>query len=1534
VDNARWLRIDGIFAAALERPPEQRPLYLEQVCGDDGALRREVEALLAEDRDDGFLALPASGEAMRVLLDSGVETALALLAPGQVLGERFRIHGSLGRGGMGEVWRALDLKLRVDVALKALRPDLLSSPNAVEALRQEVRSARDVVSPNVCRVFDLVEVDGRELLSMEYVDGRTLAEVLAARAPLPLDEAQNLASQILAGLEAIHRAGLVHRDIKPENVMLTPAGRVVVMDFGIAKRAAAGAATVAGTLAYMAPEQLRGEALDARADVFAVGLLLAEMVAPGARDAAGRAAIRDAARRGLPVLDDAGWAPVLQRAVAPAREERYPSAAALGRALEEAARRTTGHEDSRPYPGLASFGAGDAPYFFGRELEIEEMWRKLRQAHLLALIGPSGAGKSSFLRAGLVASAPPGWRVVVATPGDRPFAALARALAPELAADIEAVTQLVDFEQADVAVGLAARWRRRHEQTLLVVDQLEELFTQSPPETQERFAGLLVRLALDADVHVLLSLRDDFLIHCHRLRGLAPIFSELTPIGPPTGDALRRALVQPALKCGYRFEDEAMADEMLAEVAGERGALPLVAFAMARLWEGRDRERGLLTRRAYERGGGVAGALAQHAEATLEQIGRDRVPIVRELLRNLVTAQGTRATLDRDELLSVFGPASGGATAHAAPREQAAAVLDALIDARLLTSYELTEGDADRGRQRVEVIHESLLSSWPRLLRWRAQDEQGALLRDQLRQAARLWEERGRPDDLLWSGPSFREYQLWRERYTGGLSASEDRFARAMTVRALRQRRTRQLAVGLGFALLLGVLAVVAGLWRRSEGARLRAEASKLLALGQAELQRSPSAALAYATRSLEVADTREGRLFALRALEQGPTARFLAALPGGLKPSKVAFGPGGWLAVAGVGGCDLWPRSGTPRLALAHPPRSWVSAGFDPAGGRLATSAAGELRIWSVPAGRELWRRRVGETVHGGLLLRGARIFTETLTPEEEIELRRWSFAGGDPALLGTFETEWGSDIDAAGRWLAYTVGRRVLVRSLADWDAPPVEIGVHPTLVRGVSFHPDGGRVAAADAGGEIRIWSAVPTKAGEPLRVLDSGGRDLVTHDPSGRWLAAYGYDAGLGIRVWDLHAPPGAQALRLEQSANDAAPGTFELAFDARSEWMASAHAEHVALWPLTRLPGWSLGDRRARVNDVAFTADSRALLSVDEEGFLRFWPMRGEDQEDSRVLLRNAPGLMRVAVSPSGREVVAAGYDGNLFVVPLDGRPPRRLEGYSDATNLGAVAFSPSGRRLAVAPTTGQPKDLLIRVWELESGSVRALQLPPSWTTDLAGIAEGLGDLVFSDEDRLLSSHPHGLRSWDLRQGTSDSRSREPLGRLALARGARLLLANRVGALRAVPERPTGEVVATPLDGSGSRSLASHGPGVTTLALDAAGTIVVTGSADGLVRVGRVSGEEPWILVGHDGPVLAVAISPDGRWIASGGADRDIRVWPMPDVSRPPLHELGRERLLASLRSLTNLQVVEDPVSPTGWKVQIGPFRGWEEVPTW
>ena len=310
---------------------------------------------------------------------------------------------------------------------------------------------------------------------------------------------------------------------------------------------------------------------------------------------------------------------------------------------------------------------------------------------------------------------------------------------------------------------------------------------------------------------MLLSLRDDFLIRCCELEPLAPVLEGLAALLALRQEDLRRAIEEPAKKWGYRFEDEALVDEIVSTVEGVRGALPLLAFAVARLWEKRDREKKLLTRLGYQEIAGVEGALAQHAEAMMDRIGSERHGVVREIFRNLVTAQGTRAVIDREELLSAFPD-----------RPIAEGVLGQLIDARLLTSYEVKEKEDEPSRHRIEIVHESLLRAWPRLVRWQTQDEEGAQLRDELRQATRAWEEHDRPDDRLWSGTAFREYQLWRERYPGGLTDVEEAFASAMTSLATRRRRRRRIAGAAAVIVSAIVAAVFAGLWRRRHDARSR----------------------------------------------------------------------------------------------------------------------------------------------------------------------------------------------------------------------------------------------------------------------------------------------------------------------------------------------------------------------------------------------------------------------------------------------------------------------------------------------------------------------------------------------------------------------------------------------------------------------------------------------------------------------------------------------------------------------------------------
>jgi WD40 repeat protein len=1412
---------------------------------------------------------------------------------------------------MGEVWRAYDLKLRVEVALKALLPALVEDAQALETLRQEVRSAREVISPNVCRVFDLEEIDNRELVSMEYIDGTTLQEILESRGPLDLDEGREIASQFLAGVEAIHRAGLVHQDLKPENIMITRSGRVVVMDFGIAKGVAdRGDGVIAGTPAYMAPEQARGESGDARADVFSAAVVLAEMVAPdGVADLAARRVVWEGVHRDPPEIADTPWRAVLEQALSKRPKERFPTAAALIRALEQVAERVQRAEDLHPYPGLAAFTAKEAEYFFGRELEVEALWKKLRRPHLTALIGPSGAGKTSFLNAGLLPVMPAGWRALVTSPGNRPFMALAAALAQEFEGDAEAQRQLLAFEDPEVAVSLIQRWRHRCEQGLVVVDQFEELFTQNPIEVQHGFSKLLSRLVLEADTHVLLSMRDDFLFNCQSVEPLHPIFSELTPLGILSGSGLRRALVQPALRCGYRFEGEDLVEEMVGEVSGEKGALPMLAFAAARLWEQRDPEEGLLTRKAYEQIGGVGGALAQHAEATLERIGRDRAPFVRELFRNLVTAQGTRTARDRDELLSVFEPSD---------RAGAEAVLDALVDSRLFSSYEVPDEEEGASRRHIEIVHESLLTAWPRLVRWQTQDQEGAQLRDELRQAAQMWEQHHRSDDLLWTGTAFQEFQLWRARYPGGLTGLEGEFTQAMTGLALRRKRRRRVAVTGAFVLLLVVLGIIGTLWRRSVAEQRRSEAQKLLALANAEFGHYPTAALAYARASLELVDTPEARWLALDALWHGAAERILK-LPGGQLLSRHSFSPDGqWLALPSAGSVQVASPRGELTRILDGLPGEYQrrTTMFDRQSELLATWTAvdPEVRIWSLAEQkvvRTLAVTEVGSPVFWDLLVPSDHLVTQAGKGQPR---RAWPLAGGQPLALPGLPTSSSICIaDLARDRDLCTQDGRVVMRPLAS-DNSVLVIGDEKGSAGYALAAPEGDRVVSVDQPREdYRIWTLA---GGSPrLERILKGAEATPTippaFDPQGSRLV-WGSSDKRAVYLWNLEGPPDSWPVVYRVQEVEAGPRG---ALHPGGEWLTASYARAVSFWPIHGGESFRFDTPKYQFDKMVFTPDSRHLAAGRW-----LWPLSPQAGPARQL------GSAFPAVSPDGR-CFALADRGRAWLDCPPAAPRTLAEGLWPAM---ALAFDASGRYLALG-TYGEedlPERPLLRVLDLDTREMR--RFPITKTAEELGM--GPIDLHFAAAGRLVAGGLQGVHLWDVVEGSRVVLHEAPFARSVVSLDGRFVLVGEQ-AQESWNRGPFDAMTLYDLEGNNSRRIVAHGQSVRSMALGPSGEILVTGGEDGAVRVSRIHEEVPQLLLGHESPVIAVAVSPDKRWVASE-ADDGIRVWPMPDLDKPPFHTLPYEKLLGRLDRLTNLRAIRDESSSTGWKLEIGPFPGWEEVPEW
>ncbi|NTX05334.1 SUMF1/EgtB/PvdO family nonheme iron enzyme [Myxococcus sp. CA040A] len=755
-------------------------------------------------------------------------------APPQEFDE-YRIVRPIGRGRTGRVYLAQDTLLERPVAVKFI-PALGS--NALARFLVEARAAARIQHPNVVTLYRVGQLDEQPYLISEFIRGVSLDRLVK---PLRWERVLTIGRDLARGLSAAHRRGVLHRDIKPGNAVLTESGAVKLLDFGLAKLldSAAGAddapplrnpappelpadldpeanphfsarsldgvflpslpqGALVGTPYYMSPEAWAGEDLTARSDVYSLGVVLYELCV-------GRGPFRDVVWRelphvvrtqdALPLADvaphvDVAFAGVIDRCLRREPSERFASAALLLEALEALSREDTPTHvpEGNPYRGLRAFEAEHRALFFGRRRECRAVLERLRAESFLLITGDSGVGKSSLCLAGILPSVAEGgledgrrWHSVRLVPGRKPVAALAAALAPLLAVDEEPLAEALRSEPSCLVRRLRARLGAR-EGLLVYVDQLEELATLAEPLEAALAGQALGGLAEGASgVRLLASSRSDFLTRLTSVPGLgAEVPRALYLLRALTSEETREAVTGPARVKGVRFESEALVDSLVTAAA--EGGLPLLQFALAELWEARDAKAQVIAQAALDSLGGVAGALAKHADAAVERLLPDQRVAARGVLLRLVTADGTRARKTDREL--------------AGEDVRYRAALEALVRARLLVAREASEGTS------YELAHEALLSGWNALARWLAEAAERREVQALLETAAAHWEKHNHSRELLWGPRQLAEAAVLD---SGELTRREQYFLRASRRTLVRSRGVRH-ALAAGFILSLGLV--------------------------------------------------------------------------------------------------------------------------------------------------------------------------------------------------------------------------------------------------------------------------------------------------------------------------------------------------------------------------------------------------------------------------------------------------------------------------------------------------------------------------------------------------------------------------------------------------------------------------------------------------------------------------------------------------------------------------------------------------------
>jgi WD40 repeat protein/tRNA A-37 threonylcarbamoyl transferase component Bud32 len=1431
---------------------------------------------------------------------------------GRVLGD-FVLGEVLDQGGGGTVYRAEQRALGRSAVVKVVHRSSTIRSDAVERFAREARVASRFDHPYAAHIYSFgVEHDGLMWIAMELVDGTPLGQLIRRSGRLSPPQFVPLFDRLCEVLQSAHDQGIVHRDIKPSNVMvIMRAGRWIpkLLDFGIAKLIdTGGTASLAGPTEqwldlapvsagspgsievsrrltqdgqllgsplYMAPEQWLDPArAGPSADQYALALVAYEALT-GTHAFNGRtveALAQQHREAALPLSADLPPAlhAVLARACDKQSERRFASLTDLATAVRAAALGATSAieepdfaalEDVDPYPGLTAYTAAHHAVFVGRERDVEELIDRLHAQPIVTVVGPSGSGKTSLLAAGLVPSLAAGWHAEIVRPGSDPPGVLAVIAARRDAPPYrEGLHDAAAGSPADIAAGLVGLAEASGVGLVVIVDQAEELFTMCTADAaRAAFAEVLVTASASSRVRVVLALRDDFLCRVEQLPAWRRRLGRAVHmLGPPRREELERMLTVPARRRGFTFDDPALPREIVNQVAESPGALPLVAFTAAQLWAHRDRTSRQLTRAAYEQIGGVIGALVRHADSIVDRMSIPERRQVRLIFRRLITAEGTRALLGRSELESALGGSS------------AAAVIDRLLAARLIVSRDEDAGD------RIEIVHETLATTWPRLASWRREDADGVRLQEQLAAAARHWNERDRPADLLWRGDALSDLRRWRERHDGGLTPIEHAFVHACIASAVRRRRIR-------IALVASCIAIVAS------------GIAGLLSANR-EIADQRSAALARLRGSFE----ERGRL----AIADGDHTRAVLYLAEAERLG--ARGPGLDLltsyAVTSLDGLEILGRHGIGIMGMNIGTTGIITRGSD-----------FSLSRWD-GEGRKI--RLPGQIYFAALV--GDR--TVSVSPKGDIVATerdgsvRWQAPG---AVIDAGIRSGGG---IAGSAIAHLV--IAFSKNATMWD---VDSGrsrgelPHPDGVTVAAFSADGSRVATGDEAGMVRIWDPVKRELIATCERHAGEVRDI-KFARDGRTTVSGGNDGE--VRICD--AESGATRSRLLGHSYPVT--TIDISGDGTAIISASSDGK-ARLWNArTGLLRQVLEGHRQTVSTARFSPDDRYILTLGHDGTARIWDRDGAalgslqghggpiyagdwDGDGRHVITTSSDGAIRrwdpapairtafrQAHADAIRDLVVSRDDRRIFTVGDDGRAV-----LIDRRSFDVIAELGSGGRLWSIKLA--PDDMNALTID-ETGRAQIWQLPGGTVTSAFGSAITAatylhdGSLVTASDNQVSFRTSKGAQLGAVAVGYAvRSLILDPTGRWLFVQGQeKTVVVIDVAARAPVARLEIQEGLARSVAVDGSRVAITDGA---TIRLWQVGTWAPAGTLVGhkyIVRTlwflvdGRlvsaagdatlVWGRDMRLLAKLDdtGHSYALAGSPDGALFATTGRDGMLRVW--------------------------------------------------------